>query len=156
MPADFRNIIKHCESCGSKLKLNNTRDIERKRFCSRKCLYAIIQPNRFVPPHSEGTKQKMRESKQNLLTTGWKPIGWRKYTPQIRYSEHHQYLFKGHRRIHRLVMEQIIGRLLTSNELVHHKDENKVNNNPGNLEIVTRSEHMKLHTQRRRENALCV
>lgn len=33
----FRNTIKHCLECNSILKLNNCRDIERKKFCSRNC-----------------------------------------------------------------------------------------------------------------------
>lgn len=34
---EFKNIEKFCECCGKKLKLNNTRDIIRKRFCGRSC-----------------------------------------------------------------------------------------------------------------------
>lgn len=46
---------------------------------------------------------------------------------------------------HRYVMEQKLGRRLTSEEIVHHKDGNKLNNDPDNLEIMTRSEHMTHH-----------
>lgn len=37
---------------------------------------------------------------------------------------------------HRHVMEQLIGRPLTAEEQVHHKDENKSNNHPKNLELM--------------------
>lgn len=47
--------------------------------------------------------------------------------------------------IHRAVMEHVLGRELTSDEIVHHKDGNKLNNHPDNLEIVTRSEHINIH-----------
>lgn len=47
---------------------------------------------------------------------------------------------------HRAVMENEIGRLLEPWELVHHKDENKRNNDPRNLQIVTSAEHRKLHS----------
>lgn len=47
---------------------------------------------------------------------------------------------------HRLVVEQAIGRKLLSTEIVHHKDGNKLNNAIENLEIMSRSEHARLHT----------
>jgi|SRR3990167_9542446 len=37
---------------------------------------------------------------------------------------------------HRYVIEQKLGRPLKSHEVVHHKDGNKLNNNPNNLEVV--------------------
>ena len=48
-------------------------------------------------------------------------------------------------REHRYIMQDIIGRKLGKNEIVHHIDGNKKNNNPDNLMIVTRSEHAKMH-----------
>jgi len=51
---------------------------------------------------------------------------------------------------HVVVMESIIGRRITSNEHVHHKDRNKLNNHPSNLQLLTISEHMALH---RKEDA---
>jgi hypothetical protein len=49
------------------------------------------------------------------------------------------------RYIHRLVMEKMIGRPLRSDEIVHHIDGNKLNNDPSNLQIVTRAEHIRIH-----------
>lgn len=46
---------------------------------------------------------------------------------------------------HVLVMEKYLGRYLTKNEIVHHKDGNRTNNKLDNLEILTPSEHGKLH-----------
>jgi len=43
-------------------------------------------------------------------------------------------------------MEHYLGRRLKSNEIVHHKDEDKRNNDINNLELITRSEHGKLHS----------
>jgi len=34
---NYKNIKKYCLCCGNELKLNNTRDIERKKFCSKEC-----------------------------------------------------------------------------------------------------------------------
>lgn len=48
---------------------------------------------------------------------------------------------------HRLVMESVLGRRLLSSEIVHHKDEDKTNNDPSNLELTTRSEHINMHRE---------
>jgi hypothetical protein len=45
---------------------------------------------------------------------------------------------------HRLVVEQYLGRYLTKNEVVHHKDGNKLNNALENLEVfANNAEHLK-------------
>lgn len=46
---------------------------------------------------------------------------------------------------HRVIAEQVIGRALTSDEVVHHKDHNRSNNNPNNLEVMSRAAHTSLH-----------
>jgi DNA-binding CsgD family transcriptional regulator len=46
---------------------------------------------------------------------------------------------------HRLVMEEKLGRELLSSELVHHRNENKDDDDVDNLELTTRSEHARLH-----------
>jgi hypothetical protein len=42
-------------------------------------------------------------------------------------------------------MEEHLGRSLQSSELVHHRDGNKENNAVSNLEVMTQSEHTKVH-----------
>lgn len=53
------------------------------------------------------------------------------------------------RRAHRVIMERIIGRQLRDDEQVHHKDKNPLNNDPSNLELMSRTEHERLHGDER-------
>ena len=48
---------------------------------------------------------------------------------------------------HRHIMEEKLGRKLLPTEVVHQIDGNKLNNDPDNLQIMTRAEHARLHKQ---------
>ena len=50
---------------------------------------------------------------------------------------------------HRIIMENLLGRKLSSNEIIHHIDHNKLNNDITNLQIMSREEHSRLHTKHR-------
>lgn len=52
---------------------------------------------------------------------------------------------------HRLVMEQVLGRFLKDDEYVHHLDENKINNAPENLQVVSNPEHGRIHAKERQQ-----
>lgn len=51
----------------------------------------------------------------------------------------------GYVREHRLVLERLLGRYLHPDEAVHHINGDKLDNRPENLEIMSHSEHSKLH-----------
>lgn len=46
---------------------------------------------------------------------------------------------------HRYIMSNYLNRELSYNDVVHHKDGNKKNNNISNLELLSRSEHASEH-----------
>ncbi len=49
--------------------------------------------------------------------------------------------------LHRVLVENSIGRILDKKEIVHHKDGDKFNNSIENLEVVNWAEHSKLHAK---------
>ena len=51
----------------------------------------------------------------------------------------------GYVREHRLVIEEHLGRYLLREEIVHHKDGNKLNNTLSNLEVTTFGRHNIIH-----------
>jgi hypothetical protein len=55
---------------------------------------------------------------------------------------------------HRYIMEQHIGRFLTKDEVVHHLDGDKLNNDISNLKIMSQSEHTKLHSHVNTKNLI--
>ncbi|MBF0263560.1 MAG: HNH endonuclease [Magnetococcales bacterium] len=50
---------------------------------------------------------------------------------------------------HRVVAEQMLGRPLRTDEHVHHRDGNKHNNTPENLDVMNWLDHLQLHARRR-------
>lgn len=69
----------------------------------------------------------------------------------VSYTESHGFVYRIVRvngkyvKEHRYNMEKFLGRKLESTEEVHHIDKNTLNNEIGNLKILSKSEHLRLH-----------
>ncbi len=119
-------------------------------------------------PKFAWTKELKQYVKDNYATLGARPIADKlnisihsvnkmaqtlnvKYIPKDEYIcvQGYKMVGKSHNRKaeHRLVMERHLGRELSPNEIVHHIDGNKLNNDISNLVITTRSKHIEEHRQ---------
>jgi len=101
----------------------------------------------FGKNHSDEFKKKLSNDRKGKNTgsdnINWKG-GFREGKEYLRVTDGTHY--------HRLIMENKLGRKLFSWEHVHHIDENKRNNDPDNLMIVTNSEHRKMHASTQKRN----
>jgi len=115
-----KSIIRNCPTCKKDFSHRPSQDKRGSvhTWCSRKCLY----PNKKL-----GLPEGKYYSYDKYIVLNKTPDG-RKQIKE-----------------HRYIMEQHIGRLLSSEEIVHHKNGNKIDNRISNLEIMSRSQHNKVH-----------
>lgn len=69
---DFHQIEKHCLYCGTLLKLNKTRDVKRKKFCSRNCQwrYLVREKNLLPPRPTKEARQKAGQTRSRRMALG--------------------------------------------------------------------------------------
>lgn len=113
---------KACEQCGTIFRPIRA----QSRYCSRPCAWA-----------NNGGHNRKPE-------TWW--VNAKGYLEgKIWLDEHTQIRVKKHR----WLMEKHLGRKLLPTEDVHHKDENKLNNDMKNLELISHGAHSTLHNNKR-------
>jgi hypothetical protein len=117
--------FKICKWCGQKAEQDRRNRV--RNFCSKACA--------------------SRWTAKNRSTTKGFTITSRGYR-MLHKPEHPNATRYGYVMEHRLVMEVELNRLLLPTEVVHHKDGNRLNNDPSNLEVLTKLKHDKLPKRR--------
>ena len=96
---------------------------------------------------SQETRMKIAEQRTQ------KGIGSRKKRVDgyiaVRFVDHPKSTKDGYIMEHILVMEAVLGRWLKDNECVHHINGKRDDNRKENLMVMTKSEHMSLHSKAR-------
>jgi len=98
------------------------------------------EPLRFINGHNARLLSPEEQRRRN----SFRDSGLKRYTGQ-----RSNYVKLNGRHMHRVIAEQKLGRPLEPGEIVHHKDGDKWNNDPENLEVMTQAEHVRLHTLER-------
>lgn len=106
---------------------------ERRKYCSVACskkhtLFTIGRLAGENNPHWKGGRYQNEDGYWYVQTPG-----------------HPNAINGGYVAEHRLVMEKVLRRLLLPTEIVHHRDGDRTNNRPHNLEVMTRAEHIEIH-----------
>jgi hypothetical protein len=104
------------------------------------------------PPISEATREKMRQAKRGAVgpnSNRWKggEVPHDRGYVLLRRPWHPNTNASGYVLAHRFIMAQFLGRPLLNSEQVHHKNGVKTDNRLENLELMTVSEHSRLHNR---------
>lgn len=139
-------MIKTCIVCKTEFKTYPCLvSIGKGKYCSKACCLSVT--NTIL--QTNGIKTRFDKGRMPAQFKGYRMtrarIGSGEY--KMIYIPNHPFATKsGHVREHRLVMEKHLGRYLTKEEIVHHLDENTLNNVISNLQVMNKKDHDRMNT----------
>ncbi len=144
--------LKTCSNCGKEFEYRRNHKKRNKHFfCCVECGYVFKVKRIYVPCDWCGKpiykkRSDVARNKHNFCDAGC-------YIDFINFemagAKNQRIAGKV---VYRKLMETEIGRPLREDEEVHHIDGNHSNNNVGNLEVLTASEHSKIHAAQKRRD----
>lgn len=158
---DIVTII--CKQCGDQFSmLASVKKAREKKgaeikYCSRKCSGVASLVRKNVKCENCGKEFSTTRNKfcsKECCVSFRKKNGFNKRNGYW-YENGYKVLYLnggGSIKEHISIMEKHLGRKLNPNEVVHHKNEIKNDNRIENLEVMTRSEHSRLHRNKEISN----
>lgn len=164
----FRGVVggvevRRCGICGSPFKAMM---VSKTNYCSRKCATAPKESKIKRAQVHEARKQVCvicgaefwpanmgpRAKPQNTCSIECGGLARRGCLGDTRFDASSGYMLiniapRKWRREHIVVAEREMGRPLKRGEVVHHRNGNKIDNKPENLQVMTRREHMLYHRE---------
>lgn len=116
-----KHADRNCTDCGATFRPRHS----GSKYCSRKCAW------------KNNGKSQERSGSFWVNEKGYMEIAVWEFGVRKTYK------------LHRKIMEHYLGRPLDQSEDVHHINGDKLDNRPCNLEVISHSEHTRLHNEGR-------
>ena len=151
-----------CDTCKKEfISASKTR-----KYCSRNCYYEMKIKRKDRVVWTDEMKKRMSERNKGKGNPMYGKSCWSKGKKRPEITGKKSKLWKGGYWIrkdgykvieneietkgkkileHRMIMEIYLGRRLKDEEIIHHKNKDKLDNRIENLQVVSRAEHINLH-----------
>ena len=130
-------MLKNCLVCNKEFTTYPSKiALGKGKYCSKTCCLSVTVANLSSNTQFQKGESHPWQKHESITWSGYREI----YSP-----EHPNKTKRGYVKEHRLVVEQAIGRFLSTDEQVHHINGDKLDNRIENLQIMSHQEHLKMH-----------